>query len=427
MVMKDNLFLTQFTVRCCRKFKIDKLAVHLKYFCGEMAQRTEAQSRQRRTADRHQRPAHSNNRVGGGSQGAKDGKKTFKSKHSKLTKTKKPLLKAAAKTTVRARGSKNYDSDSDLSVPENLDVSSGRPSRSAATQALKQMNESSKEWSDGGASDSDAFSGSDASSDESNSDDKSVAPKTATFVSRRKVEGEVPSDSSSSESEDDAVLARARKRQRVAMSQIKKASRTTKKNFKTPAKGMSTGKKITARKKKMPDEDSSSSDSNDDSFKDDPLASVDMDALKTEALQGCAVSPLHTMSFWRVVLDEAHMIKSRSSQTASAAFHLSSAHRWALSGTPLQNRVGEFYSLIRFLRLDPMAHYFCRCNVSREEYRIVAHFLLLLSSQLFSFCFLVNAFRDVIAKAFTTEWNTGSAWTVVTHPASTFHILTNTF
>jgi SNF2 family DNA or RNA helicase len=34
---------------------------------------------------------------------------------------------------------------------------------------------------------------------------------------------------------------------------------------------------------------------------------------------------------------------------------LEARYRWALSGTPLQNRVTELYSQIRFLRVFPFA------------------------------------------------------------------------
>lgn len=59
-------------------------------------------------------------------------------------------------------------------------------------------------------------------------------------------------------------------------------------------------------------------------------------------------------------LDEAHNIKERSSNTAKAAFELQSRYKWCLSGTPLQNRVGELYSLVRFLGGDPFSYYFCK-------------------------------------------------------------------
>ncbi|KAI9511285.1 SNF2 family N-terminal domain-containing protein [Russula earlei] len=71
-------------------------------------------------------------------------------------------------------------------------------------------------------------------------------------------------------------------------------------------------------------------------------------------------SPLHAIEWERIVLDEAHNIKERATNTAKAAFELKAKYRWCLSGTPLQNRVGELYSLIRFLRCDPFSHYYCK-------------------------------------------------------------------
>lgn len=43
---------------------------------------------------------------------------------------------------------------------------------------------------------------------------------------------------------------------------------------------------------------------------------------------------------------QAHFIKDRRCNTAWAVFALESECKWALSGTPLQNRVGELYSLV---------------------------------------------------------------------------------
>ena len=73
-------------------------------------------------------------------------------------------------------------------------------------------------------------------------------------------------------------------------------------------------------------------------------------------------SPLHSVEWGRVVLDEAHRVKQRTNNTAVAAFRLSAVYRWCLSGTPLQNRVGELYSLLRFCRFSPFAFYFCKAK-----------------------------------------------------------------
>lgn len=83
-------------------------------------------------------------------------------------------------------------------------------------------------------------------------------------------------------------------------------------------------------------------------------------------------SILHMLSWFRIILDEAHLIKDRSTSTAKAVFNLVSLNKWCLTGTPLQNRVGELYSLIRFLRIDPHAFYYCRskgCECKSLHYR----------------------------------------------------------
>ncbi|OEL34554.1 ATP-dependent helicase rhp16 [Dichanthelium oligosanthes] len=72
----------------------------------------------------------------------------------------------------------------------------------------------------------------------------------------------------------------------------------------------------------------------------------DVDELADEPVsQSRGQSPLHSVRWERIILDEAHFIKDRRCNTARAIFELESEFKWALSGTPLQNRVGELYSL----------------------------------------------------------------------------------
>lgn len=71
-------------------------------------------------------------------------------------------------------------------------------------------------------------------------------------------------------------------------------------------------------------------------------------------------SVLHSIKFHRLILDEAHSIKSRTTGVAKACFALKANYKWCLSGTPVQNRIGEFFSLLRFLEIKPFACYFCK-------------------------------------------------------------------
>ena len=58
---------------------------------------------------------------------------------------------------------------------------------------------------------------------------------------------------------------------------------------------------------------------------------------------------LSKIPFDYVILDEAQAIKNASSQAAKAARLLSGRHRLALSGTPIENHLGELWSLFEFL------------------------------------------------------------------------------
>ncbi|GAB7343801.1 hypothetical protein MBLNU457_1772t1 [Dothideomycetes sp. NU457] len=82
-------------------------------------------------------------------------------------------------------------------------------------------------------------------------------------------------------------------------------------------------------------------------------------------------SPIHAIHFHRLILDEAHSIKSRTTGVAKACFALKSTYKWCLSGTPVQNRIGEFFSLLRFLEVRPFADYFCkRCSCAQVHWSV---------------------------------------------------------
>ncbi|KAL2351427.1 SNF2 family N-terminal domain-containing protein [Cryomyces antarcticus] len=82
-------------------------------------------------------------------------------------------------------------------------------------------------------------------------------------------------------------------------------------------------------------------------------------------------SPLHAIHFHRLILDEAHSIKSRTTGVAKACFALQGTYKWCLSGTPVQNRIGEFFSLLRFLEVRPFADYFCKkCSCSQLHWSV---------------------------------------------------------
>ncbi|KAH7140830.1 SNF2 superfamily RAD5 protein [Dactylonectria macrodidyma] len=62
---------------------------------------------------------------------------------------------------------------------------------------------------------------------------------------------------------------------------------------------------------------------------------------------------IFSLKFFRVILDEAHHIKNRASKTAKACYQIAASHRWALTGTPIVNKLEDLFSLVRFLGVEP--------------------------------------------------------------------------
>ena len=369
---------------CGRKFKVDKLRIHLKYFCGEGAQRTEAQARQRRGRNyRHHNnndnDNHNDGRSENSSRRSNDG--SLSTKTTKSSKKKPPQTKKKSFTKAKLKASKSLDSesDNDISIDAGMkdkplkDLVRGKSSRKAASQASRRLSSSMKTWGGSGDEDDDDYENGDNESDEeielSESDSYSepirVKKVKSTVVKGKKGDDSSGDSSESSEAEDsdsddemDEAERKALQKQREALELASSNKKGRVKSFpkkKIPKKGKGEGKGNGNGKKNFVDDFVRGVDKD---------LGIDMDELLSEAMAGSQMSLLHSLCWWRVVLDEAHMIKTRNSQTAQAAFALSAVNRWCLSGTPLQNRVGEFYSLIRFLRIDQMAHYFCRSKVS---------------------------------------------------------------
>ncbi|HUR81694.1 MAG TPA: DEAD/DEAH box helicase, partial [Thermoanaerobaculia bacterium] len=71
--------------------------------------------------------------------------------------------------------------------------------------------------------------------------------------------------------------------------------------------------------------------------------------LTTYATMRLDVTRLAETQFEYVILDEAQAIKNASSQVAKASRLLRGNHRLALSGTPIENHLGELWSLFEFL------------------------------------------------------------------------------
>lgn len=91
---------------------------------------------------------------------------------------------------------------------------------------------------------------------------------------------------------------------------------------------------------------------------------------------------LMTEVFWhRVILDEAHNIRTRGNLASRAVFKLKAKYRWTLTGTPIQNKFDDIFSLLHFLDIDPWGldhtawESFVNKTLKTKDLRLLQHIL----------------------------------------------------
>ena len=60
-------------------------------------------------------------------------------------------------------------------------------------------------------------------------------------------------------------------------------------------------------------------------------------------------SELNKMSFDLIICDEGHRLKSQGNRSAKAINSLQTSRRILLTGTPIQNDLGEFFTMVDFV------------------------------------------------------------------------------
>lgn len=63
-------------------------------------------------------------------------------------------------------------------------------------------------------------------------------------------------------------------------------------------------------------------------------------------------SLLYQTYWWRIILDEGHMIKNPMAKSSIACRNLFTTRRWCVTGTPIQNNLGELQALLQFLKIS---------------------------------------------------------------------------
>ncbi|KAE9531943.1 hypothetical protein AGLY_010145 [Aphis glycines] len=64
-------------------------------------------------------------------------------------------------------------------------------------------------------------------------------------------------------------------------------------------------------------------------------------------------SPLPCIKWWRICLDEGQLIENTCNKVCGMTLNLTSVHKWAMTGTPIQKSLNDLYGILLFLQVSP--------------------------------------------------------------------------
>jgi SNF2 family DNA or RNA helicase len=79
------------------------------------------------------------------------------------------------------------------------------------------------------------------------------------------------------------------------------------------------------------------------------------------------LGPLALMPFHRIIIDEAHTIKNHKSRSGYNATAIKAEYRWLLTATPIQSKIEELFSYLRFLHAARYSNWaYFRADIVKE-------------------------------------------------------------
>lgn len=85
-----------------------------------------------------------------------------------------------------------------------------------------------------------------------------------------------------------------------------------------------------------------------------PFAGNGRSSLRKRKVYRVVPSPLSSISWWRVCLDEAQRVETPTAGSAQMALKLHTQHRWCVTGTPIgKGKLEDLFGLLLFLRSTP--------------------------------------------------------------------------